>query len=173
MTEKRWSKISLQLLILIKFSIICLYLSITYWIALNVNLLGMLFYPSLGSFSFLILGRKFQLKNLFKITLGAAVTSTIGSCLYFWYPSGFSLFLTALITLYMMKIFDWDAAPILAVALIPFFSHPQSIWVLPISVLCSLIGLLIPLWLIQKLENKKQLPLTNIQIHIADKMDVS
>jgi len=56
-----------------------------------------------------------------------------------------------------MQKFSWNAAPILAVALIPFFSHPQTVWVLPLSVLCSLIGIFVPLWLVQKLDGREEL----------------
>jgi len=173
MNKKRWSRLSIHLRMFVKLSIICLYLSVSYWIASHFSLLGMLFYPSLGSFTFLLMRRENFKKDLYKIMLGATVTSSIGSGLYFLYPSIFTFFFVALITLYIMQKFNWDAAPILAVALIPFFSHPESIWVLPFSVLCSLVGLHVPLWLIQKLENKKQSSLSNNQIHMADKMDIS
>lgn len=140
----------------IKISIYCLYLSATYWISLHFPPLAMLFYPSLGSFSVILMHNKSYKNAIYKILIGATTTSSIGSILYFIYPSIVTFFITAFVTLWFMQRFDWTAAPILAVALIPFFSYPQSIWVLPLSVFCSLIGLIFPLWLIQKLENPKQ-----------------
>lgn len=140
----------------IKLSIFCLYLSVAYWVSLHFPPLGMMFYPSLGSFSVILMNHNNYYKNLLQIVIGATITSTIGSVLYFVYPSIFSFFITAFITLWVMQKNNWNAAPILAVALIPFFSNPQSVWVLPLSVLCSLIGLSLPLWIAQKLDRREE-----------------
>ncbi|RKD27031.1 hypothetical protein BEP19_00185 [Ammoniphilus oxalaticus] len=138
-----------------KITIFCIYLCAAYWISLHYPPLGMLFYPSLGSFSVILMGQGNYLRELVVIALGATITSAIGSLLYFWYPSIFTMFVTAFTTLWLMQKFSWRAAPILAVALIPFFSHPTTIWVLPLSVLCSVICLLLPLGLVQRLEKRR------------------
>ncbi|MNE97139.1 hypothetical protein D3C80_1954410 [compost metagenome] len=41
--------------------------------------------------------------------------------------------------------FKWNAPPILAVALIPFFTQPQVPWAIPLSVAAALAGLLMTL----------------------------
>lgn len=137
-----------------KLTVFCLYLSAAYLISTHFPPLGMLFYPSLGSFSVILMRQDNFMRELLVIAVGATVTSTIGSVLFFLHPSIFSFFATAFIVLWLMGKFNWQAAPILAVALIPFFSQPETVWVLPLSALCSVIGLTIPLWIVQKLKNK-------------------
>lgn len=146
----------MNIFLTMKFFIYSLYLSAAYWISLHFPPLGMMFYPSLGSFSVILMKQKNDDHSLRKIILSATITSTLGSILSFFYPSIITFFITAFITFWVMQKFDWNAAPVLAVALIPFFSHPQTVWVLPLSVLCSLIGLSLPLWMVQKLNRKEE-----------------
>ena len=95
----------------IKLSIYCLYLSAAYWISLHFPPLGMMFYPSLGSFSVILMNQNNYYNNLLKIIIGATITSTIGSALYFVSPSIFTFFITAFITLSVMQRFDWNQHP--------------------------------------------------------------
>lgn len=131
--------------------IIGTYLCVTFWVSLHVAALSMVFYPSLGSFGFLIAYRPHEKKDLVPLAIGATVTSAVGSVLHFLAPGIIMLFVTSLITLYLMQRMNWIDAPILAVSLVPYFSHIPHIWTLPVSVLVSVIGLFIPMWLIQRL----------------------
>lgn len=139
----------------IKSTIICLYLLFTYWLSFRTPMLHMVFYPTLAAFSFLFISRSIDKKGLYKIIGGAILASTIGSLLYFVNASFVSFFLTAFVVIWMIQKFNWNAAPILAISLIPFFSKPSSILILPLSVSCSLLGLLITLWVIQQIEKTK------------------
>lgn len=139
----------------IKSVIICLYLVFTYWLSFRAPELHMIFYPTLAAFSFLFMSRSTDRKNVYKIVGGAILASTIGSSLYFVNHGFVSFFLTSFVVIWMIQKFNWNAAPILAVSLIPYFSKPPSVWILPLSVSCSLLGLLVTLWVIQQVERKK------------------
>jgi len=132
--------------------IICSYLMIAYWVSTQFPSLKMVFYPTLGAFSFIFIQRVGQMKDVKRIILGAAIASTIGSMMYALDNGVMSFFATAIITISLIHFFKWNAAPILAVSLIPYFAHPVSIWTLPVAVVVSLIGLLLTLWLIGKIE---------------------
>lgn len=132
--------------------IICCYLMIAYWVSCQFPSLKMVFYPTLGAFSFLFIHRVGQIKNMGRIIIGATIAATIGSIFYTMNTGAISFFATAILTISLIHFFKWNAAPILAVSLIPYFAHPASVWILPAAVLVSLIGLLLPLWLIGKIE---------------------
>ncbi|SFM39290.1 hypothetical protein SAMN03159341_13031 [Paenibacillus sp. 1_12] len=132
--------------------IICCYLMAAYWASIHFPSLKMVFYPTLAAFSFLFIHRIGQLKDVLRIIIGAIVAVSLGSFFYTINTGAVSFFATAIVTISLIQLFKWNAAPILAVSLIPYFAHPVSLWTLPIAVLASLAGLLIPLWLISRLE---------------------
>ncbi|BAU27850.1 hypothetical protein DFP93_10920 [Aneurinibacillus soli] len=140
---------------LIKSVIICVYLLFTYWLSFRTPALHMVFYPTLAAFSFLFMSRSTDKKNVYKIVGGAILASTIGSSLYFVNSGFVSFFLTSFVIIWMIQKFNWNAAPILAVSLVPYFSKPPSVWIFPLSVSCSLLGLLVTLWVIQQVEKTK------------------
>ncbi|BFT68906.1 hypothetical protein PAENIP36_03480 [Paenibacillus sp. P36] len=93
-----------------------------------------------------------QIKDVGRITLGAIIAVTLGSVMYSISHGTLSFFLTAIITISLIQVLKWNAAPILSVSFIPFFAHTTSIWALPVAVLVSLLGLIIFVWLIAKVE---------------------
>jgi len=134
--------------------IVCLYLMFIYWLSSLNPLLKMLFYPTLGAIAFFFITRVTEVRGLIKISVAAATASTIGSFLYF---SDFGLsafFITSLVTIFMIQYFKLNAAPILAISLLPFYAHPEAMWTIPLSVSCSLSGLILTLCLSQKIEEK-------------------
>ncbi|CAN7179366.1 HPP family protein [Paenibacillus sp. LjRoot153] len=131
---------------------ICCYLMGAYWASYHFPSLKMVFYPTLGAFSFLFMHRVDNIREIRRIILGAIIAVTMGSLFYTISTGAVSFFLTALVTITLIQFFKWNAAPILAVSFIPYFAHPVSMWALPIAVLVSLTGLLISIWFIGKVE---------------------
>ncbi|OCT15881.1 hypothetical protein A8709_09660 [Paenibacillus pectinilyticus] len=132
--------------------IMCCYLMGAYWASYHFPSLKMVFYPTLGAFSFLFMHRVDKIKEIRRIILGAIIAVTMGSLFYTISSGAISFFLTAIVTITLIQFFKWNAAPILSVSFIPFFSHAVSLWALPIAVFVSLTGLLISIWLIAKVE---------------------
>ncbi|WP_141500595.1 HPP family protein [Paenibacillus luteus] len=124
---------------------ICLYIILIYWISLHVPYMHSLFFPTLGAFSLLFISRPFEKKEIRKIAFGAVLSSLIGSLFVFWSTGVLSLLFTLLIVIFLIHQFKWNAPPILAVSLIPFFTQPPLVWVIPLSVCGSLLGLLFTL----------------------------
>ncbi len=121
---------------------ISLYLLLIYWLSLHFEVLKPLFYPTLGAFSYLFVSRTYALKDLLKLVMGAGIASFMG-CLLYRSDIGILGFLaTALLTIHLLRRYHLQAPPIMAVALIPFFANPASVWVFPVSVVVSLIGLI-------------------------------
>ncbi|UUZ97753.1 HPP family protein [Paenibacillus sp. P25] len=120
---------------------ILLYLLLIYWLSLSFPTLKPLFYPTLGAFSYLFLSRTFELRGLLKLVAGAGAASLIGSLLFWSHTGVLAFMLTAASTILLIRRFHLNAPPILAVALIPYFSQPASWWNLSLSVMSSLIGL--------------------------------
>lgn len=129
----------------IKTYAICIYIIFIYWVSLHIPHMSTLFFPTLGAFSLLFISRPFEKAQLRKIAIGAIVSSFIGSLFVYWSSGVLSLLLTLLIVIFLINKFKWNAPPILSVALIPFFTHTSLIWVAPISVTGSLLGLLLTL----------------------------
>ena len=123
-----------------------------YWASYHFPSLKMVFYPTLGAFSFLFMHRVDNIREIRKIIIGAIIAVTMGSLFYAISHGAISFFMTALVTITLIQFFKWNAAPILAVSFIPYFAHPVSMWALPIAVFVSLTGLLISIWLIGKVE---------------------
>ncbi|WNR44916.1 HPP family protein [Paenibacillus roseipurpureus] len=123
-----------------------------YWASYHFPSMKMVFYPTLGAFSFLFIHRVDNIKEVRRIIAGALIAVTMGSFLYSISTGAISFFLTALVTITLIQFFKWNAAPILAVSFIPYFAHPVSFWALPMAVFVSLLGLLVSIWLIGKVE---------------------
>ncbi|AZN39208.1 HPP family protein [Paenibacillus albus] len=138
----------------VKTLVICLYVMLIYWLSLHVSFLDTLFFPTLGAFSFLFLSRPFTTRELAKVVLGAVVTSLIGLLLVSLYASAITLFINVVIAIWLIRKFKWNAPPIAAIALIPFFSHSPHLWAFPISVTAALLGLMGVLYLAGLVERK-------------------
>ncbi|MBW7475226.1 HPP family protein [Paenibacillus oenotherae] len=136
--------------------IICSYLMVAYWASSHFASLEMVFYPTLGAFSFLFLQRMDKFNDIKRIIIGAVIAVTIGNLFYMFDSGALSFFATAIVTISLIHYFKWNAAPILAVSLIPYFAHPVSMWTMPVAVIVSLLGLLLPLWLITRFESLKK-----------------
>ncbi len=134
---------------------ICLYVMLIYWLSLHFSFLDTLFFPTLGAFSFLFLSRSSTISEVGKVTFGAVVSSVIGTVLYYIYPSPISLFVNVIITIWLINKFKWNAPPIVAVALIPFFSHSTHHWAIPLSVGVALLGLMLVLYIARKVESRR------------------
>lgn len=140
----------------IRTAAIVLYLLLIYWLSLSVPALKTLFFPTLGAFSYLFLSRTFKLKELLKLVTGAGAASLIGSLFFLSHTGVLAFLLTAACTITMIRRFHLNAPPILAVALIPYFSHPAGWWNLTLAVLSSLIGLVVILGLSEMLASAMQ-----------------
>ncbi|MGO4108681.1 HPP family protein [Paenibacillus sp. YAF4_2] len=139
----------------LKTIVICLYVGLIYWLSLHFSFLDTLFFPTLGAFSFLFLSRSSTISEVGKVTFGAVVSSGIGTLLYYIYPSAISLFVNVIITIWLINKFKWNAPPIVAVALIPFFSHSAHHWAIPLSVCAALLGLMLVLYIAGLVESRR------------------
>ncbi|MFH5185998.1 hypothetical protein ACHHV8_27005 [Paenibacillus sp. TAB 01] len=124
---------------------ICFYLLLIYWIAQHIPSVKMLFYPTLGAFSYLFISRTFAFKDFCRLIAGASAASLISSALFLSDTGFISFFAAVLSTIILIQKFRLNAPPILAIALVPFFTHPGNLWGLPLAVLVSLSGLLLTL----------------------------
>ncbi|WP_182914385.1 HPP family protein [Paenibacillus sp. 1011MAR3C5] len=122
---------------------ICSYILFIYWVSSHIPQMHSLFFPTLGAFSLLFISRPLNHTELRNIAVGAITASAIGSLFVHLSTGILSLLATLLIVLGLMKKLNWNAPPILAVALIPFFTQPPSVWIIPVSVACTLAGLLV------------------------------
>ncbi|TBL75628.1 HPP family protein [Paenibacillus thalictri] len=120
-----------------------LFLMATYWISLKVPAMHMVFYPTLGAFCVLFTTRSFERIEIVKVIIGAAVSSVVGCLFYFIYPGALSILLVSLLVMWANKKYKLNAPPIMAIALIPFFSHPQHLWLTPLFVFLSLTSLFV------------------------------
>jgi len=162
----------------VKTLMICAYIMLIYWISLHVSHLDTLFFPTLGAFGFLFITRSFRFAELGKITLGAFITSTIGTTLVYIYPSAVSVFVNVLIAIWLIKKFQWNAPPIVAVSLIPFFSETPQLWTIPISVTVVMLGLMLTLFLAMQIESKGNVLLSmfskkKLRAEASDSVDIS
>ena len=131
-----------------------MYITLIYWLSLQFPYLDTLFFPTLGAFSFLFVIRSFPYLEIGKIALGAFISSVVGTLFFMIYPSAISLFANVLLTIWMIKRFKWNAPPIVAVSLIPFFSHSSNHWFIPLSVFAALLGLMLFLFIADRLDKK-------------------
>ncbi|WP_239632344.1 hypothetical protein [Paenibacillus sp. H1-7] len=129
--------------------VICFYLLLIYWISRHIPDIKMIFYPTLGAFSYLFISRSFSLKDFIKLIAGACAASVVSSALYLSHTGMLSFFAATLITIILIRKLQLNAPPVLAIALVPFFAQPDHIWTLPLAVLVSLSGLLLVLSLVE------------------------
>lgn len=133
---------------------VCLYLALAYWISSVNPMLKMFFFPTLAAIAFFFMSRVNQMKELFTISAAAIAASLIGSIIFFIDSGVFSFLITCLITISLILYYKITAAPVLAVAVIPFFAHPAMMWLFPLSLSLTLVGLIAVLWMCQKLETQ-------------------
>jgi hypothetical protein len=155
----------------IKIAVVCFYIMLIYSLTLHYPTLHSLFYPTLGAFSFLFISRTFDMKLLRRIAFGASLSSLIGSVMYMINPGGISLFIDALIIIFLINKFHWNAPPILAVSFIPYFSKTADWWSVPLSVGMSLFTLLFLLFIVHLIEQIWQARLLR-NISSSDKAEV-
>lgn len=130
----------------IRLLMICFYLTFVYWASSHIAVDNVLFYPTLGAFSYFFVSRSMSKAESLKTILAAVIGVTCGSRLHMLSAGIITFLITCLIAISILHILKIHAAPVVAVSLIPFFSKTPSFWVLPVSVLCSLSGLLLVLW---------------------------
>ena len=123
----------------------CGYLGLVYFAAGRVQGLHPLFFPALGAFAYLMITRQSAWREMLKMTAGTIVCSFIGSILSLLHPSSVFLVIDGLLVFWMIHRFKWNAPPIIAVSLIPFFSRSPDWWTFPVSSGIALIGLTLTL----------------------------
>jgi hypothetical protein len=138
----------------IKSVAICAYIVLIYWISLHVPIMHTLFFPTLGAFSLLFISKPFKKDVVGKIAFGAITASLIGSLCMHFSTGVLSILLNTVVVMWLIRKFKWNAPPILAVSFIPFFTQPSTIWITPLSVAVSLLGLLLFLYAAVRLERK-------------------
>lgn len=136
-----------------KYFVIGVYIMFVYWLSLHFPFLEM-FFPALGAFVFLFVSRSLTYKEIAKVTLGAFVTSAIGTLLYAVYASPVTVLVNVLIAIWLVRKFKWNAPPIVAVSLMPFFSQSDYHWYLPISVSAAILGFMLFLYAAELLEKR-------------------
>ncbi|WP_217560353.1 hypothetical protein [Paenibacillus sp. GbtcB18] len=119
---------------------VALYIMLIYGISKHYPAMHGLFFPAIGAFSFLFISRPFTAKAMSSISAGAVLASVVGTLIYHLIPGIFSLFVNTLIIIWLNRA-KWNAPPILAVSLIPFFTVTPRIWDIPLAVAVSLAGL--------------------------------
>ena len=145
----------------LKIIAICFYLMLIYWLSQQIPSIKMIFYPTLGAFSYLFITRAFSFKDFGKMIAGACTASLVSSALYLSHTGMISFLAATLLTIILIQKFKLNAPPVLAIALVPYFAQPDHLWTLPLAVLISLSGLLLLLSLTQLIEIvavKKGLP---------------
>ncbi|MBM7566824.1 hypothetical protein [Paenibacillus sacheonensis] len=129
-----------------------LYIMFIYWLSTHSSGMHMMFFPTLGAFGFLFITRSPSMKELAGIACGAVLSSIVGSMAYAVDSGTVSLFICTLLTIWLVRTMKLNAPPIIAVALIPFLTHPAVLWVTPVSVAASLAGLVAVLGLVYAVE---------------------
>ncbi|MCY9592131.1 hypothetical protein PC41400_04350 [Paenibacillus chitinolyticus] len=123
---------------------VALYIMLIYGISKHYPAMHGLFFPALGAFSFLFISRPFNAKAMSSISAGAVLATVVGTLIYYLVPGILALFVNTLIIIWLNKV-KWNAPPILAVSLIPFFTETPRIWDVPLAVALSLAGLTVTL----------------------------
>jgi len=122
----------------VKVAVSSLYLALIYWLSLHVAIFQPLFFPTLGAFSYFIITRNLTAKQSIWLVFGAAFASLLGSAAFLWLPELPALLATFILTVILIRRFELNAPPILAVALIPFFDRPDTLWTTPLTVWVAL-----------------------------------
>ncbi|WP_068777087.1 hypothetical protein [Paenibacillus sp. FJAT-26967] len=132
---------------------VAFYIMLIYGVSKHFPAMHSLFFPALGAFSFLFISRKFTVKDIGSISLGAVLASVIGTAIYYLIPGIFAMFINTLIIIWLNKL-KWNAPPILAVSFIPFFTVTANFWDIPLAISASLLGLMGTLLLVEIIETK-------------------
>ncbi|CAM4287808.1 hypothetical protein [Paenibacillus tarimensis] len=107
-----------------KISVISLYLVIIYWLSMHVPMLKPLFYPTLGTLSYVLATRQLTIRESASIMTGAVAASLLGTGFHYWLPETVAILATFLLSVLMIQRFRLNAPPILAIALISYFAPP-------------------------------------------------
>lgn len=126
----------------IKLVLISLYIALIYWLSTHLTSLHALFFPTLGAFSFLLASREFDLKIARNMLIGSTIAALIGASLHTLDTGAIGLLADSLIVGWLIHRMRWNAPPILAVSIIPFFVDQTNAWITPLCVLLSLSGLI-------------------------------
>lgn len=126
----------------VKLVLISLYIALIYWLSTHLTSLHALFFPTLGAFSFLLASREFDRKIAGNMLIGSTIAALIGTSLHTLNTGAFGLLADSLIVGWLIHRCRWNAPPILAVSIIPFFVDETNAWITPICVLLSLSGLI-------------------------------
>ncbi|WP_027086433.1 HPP family protein [Cohnella panacarvi] len=126
----------------VKLVLISIYIALIYWLSTHLSPLHALFFPTLGAFSFLLASREFDRKIAGNMLIGSTIAAVIGTLLHVLEPGAVGLLADCLLVGWLIHRFRWNAPPILAVSIIPFFVDQGNAWITPICVLLSLSGLI-------------------------------
>lgn len=136
-----------------KIAAVCFYVGSIYWLSLRYPSFHTLFFPTLGSFSLVFSTLTFTKAKIYRIFLGAMVSSVLGTCLHVANPGVVSLFINTVVVIWLIRRYKWEAPAILAVSFIPFFSQATDLWTVPVTVFFSLLGLLLTVLLVEVVES--------------------
>ncbi|MBO9597392.1 MAG: hypothetical protein J7559_06185 [Cohnella sp.] len=126
----------------VKLVLISLYIALIYWLSIHLASLHALFFPTLGAFSFLLASREFNRKIAGNMLIGSTTAALIGTLLHTLDAGAIGLLADCLIVGWLIHRCRWNAPPILAVSIIPFFVDQTNAWITPLCVLLSLSGLI-------------------------------
>lgn len=126
----------------VKLVLISLYIALIYWLSTHLTSLHALFFPTLGAFSFLLASREFDRKIASNMLIGSTIAALIGTLLHTVDAGAIGLLADSLIVGWLIHRLRWNAPPILAVSIIPFFVDQTNAWITPLCVLLSLSGLI-------------------------------
>ncbi len=126
----------------VKLVLISLYIAFIYWLSTHLTSLHALFFPTLGAFSFLLVSRDFDRKIAGNLLIGSTIAALIGTLLQTLDTGAVGLLADSLIVGWLIHRCRWNAPPILAVSIIPFFVDQTNAWITPVCVLLSLSGLI-------------------------------
>lgn len=135
--------------------IISLYIIFIYWLSLQFTSLHMMFFPTLGAYCLFFMTKPLSRKAQIQISFGSVMVSILSTLMYHWNTGIISLFITTLITIGLINYFKWNAPPVLAVSIIPFFTHSASYWEFPVAISLSLSGIVVLLVAADFFVNKK------------------
>lgn len=152
----------------IKSAVICGYLLAAYSLSSHFGMLKMCFYPTLGAFGYFFISRSLNRQQSAKVVATAVAASAVGSVLHAVASEPLAFLLTCFLTIGAIQLIRIPAAPILAIALIPFFAPLPAVWTLPVFVCGSLVGLLAALKVAYALEAGWALVRTGTKAKAAD-----
>ncbi|MBB6731767.1 HPP family protein [Cohnella zeiphila] len=119
----------------------CLYIGMIYFLSAHWAGLHPLFFPTLGAFAYLFVARSATAAEMGRALFGAAVCSAIGTALSHLHPSTLFFVVNAMLAIWLIHRWKWNAPPIMGVAFLPFFSKPDSYWLTPAFATAAIAGL--------------------------------